>query len=211
MRQQFTQKEAFSLLPFEVAGRTEAGCDEAGRGCLAGPVVAAAVILPEDFYHPDLNDSKQVSEKKREKLRLVIEQEAIAWAVARVEVPEIDEMNILRASILAMHKAVQQLKRLPDFLLIDGNRFYAYPEISHQCVIKGDALFASIAAASILAKTCRDEIMLQYHQQYPQYHWDKNKGYPTEAHRQAIHKFGDTPLHRKSFKLLDEQLSIPFE
>jgi len=141
----------------------------------------------------------------------VIEQEAIAWAVARVEAPEIDELNILRASILAMHKAVQQLKRLPDFLLIDGNRFYAYPDISHQCVIKGDALFASIAAASILAKTCRDEIMLQYHQQYPQYHWDKNKGYPTEAHRQAIHKFGDTPLHRKSFKLLDEQLSIPFE
>lgn len=211
MRQQFTQKEAFSLLPFEVAGRMEAGCDEAGRGCLAGPVVAAAVILPEDFWHPDLNDSKQVSEKKRGQLRLVIEQQAIAWAVARVEAPEIDELNILRASILAMHKAVAQLKFSPEFLLIDGNRFYAYPGISHRCVIKGDAIFASIAAASILAKTHRDEIMNQYHQQYPHYQWDKNKGYPTEAHRQAIRLYGDTPLHRKSFKLLDEQLSLQFE
>lgn len=208
--QKSTQKERFSLLPYAVAGRTEAGCDEAGRGCLAGPVVAAAVILPEDFYHPYLNDSKQVGEARRDKLRPIIEKEALAWAVARVEAAEIDEMNILRASILAMHKAIQQLSLFPEFLLIDGNRFYAYPGIAHSCIVKGDGKMASIAAASILAKTHRDEIMLAYHLQYPEYKWNTNKGYPTEEHRKAIRACGETPLHRKSFRLLDEQLSIPF-
>ncbi|TCO07917.1 ribonuclease HII [Natronoflexus pectinivorans] len=193
-----------SLLP----GRLEAGCDEAGRGCLAGPVVAAAVILPDNFSHPFLNDSKQLSHKKRMELREIIEKEAISWAVALVDNEEIDKINILKASILAMHKAVGQLSVKPEFLLIDGNRFYPYDGLSHQCVIKGDATYLSIAAASILAKTHRDELMDAAHEQYPFYGWDKNKGYPTKTHREGITANGISPLHRKTFRLTDGQLSL---
>lgn len=185
----------------------EAGCDEAGRGCLAGPVFAAAVILPEGFYHPDLNDSKQLSEKKRDLLRPIIEQSAI-WAVARVEADEIDKINILNASILAMHRAIAALSVQPDFLLIDGPRFKPYPSIDHSCEVKGDGRFMSIAAASVLAKTHRDAFMLSIHQQYPDYHWDHNKGYPTRDHRNAIREFGITPHHRVTFRLLEDQLNL---
>ncbi|ASB49454.1 ribonuclease HII [Alkalitalea saponilacus] len=190
------------------AGRLEAGCDEAGRGCLAGPVVAAAVILPNDFHHPFLNDSKQLSHKKRVELRDLIQNEAVSWAVALVDNEEIDKTNILKASILAMHRAVEQLSVKPEFLLIDGNRFYPYDGIPHQCVIKGDATYLSIAAASILAKTHRDELMDKAHLEYPFYGWDKNKGYPTKMHRAGITANGISPLHRKSFRLTDEQLSL---
>ncbi len=198
------------LLPFHTSGRIEAGCDEAGRGCLAGPVVAAAVILPEDFYHPLLNDSKQLTEKQRKALRTVVEQEALAWAVARVEADEIDDINILNASFAAMHRALDQLALRPDVLLIDGNRFKPYGTTEHLCVVKGDGKFAAIAAASILAKTYRDDIMEGLHTEYPAYGWATNKGYPTSAHRAAIAQHGSTAWHRQSFRLLaeDAQLSL---
>lgn len=177
----------------------EAGCDEAGRGCLAGAVVAAAVILPKDFIHPDLNDSKQMSEKKRDTLRPIIERDALAFAVAFVSPAEIDQLNILNASFLAMHRALDQLPYLPELLLIDGNRFIPYQQIPHRCIVKGDSLYCSIAAASVLAKTYRDDYMNALHQAYPQYAWNKNKGYPTATHRQALAEYGSTPYHRQSF------------
>ena len=198
------------LLPYMEAGRVEAGCDEAGRGCLAGAVYAAAVILPEDFKNDDLNDSKQLSEKKRYKLRPIIEREAIAWAVGIVTPEEIDKINILKASFLAMHRAVEQLKVQPNHLLIDGNRFTPYPGISHTTVVKGDGKYLSIAAASVLAKTYRDDYMNELAEKYPMYHWLDNKGYPTKAHRDAIREFGPSPFHRKTFKLLPEQLTLDF-
>lgn len=177
----------------------EAGVDEAGRGCLAGPVFAAAVILPLNFNDERLNDSKKLSEKQRNVLRLVIENEAIAWAVASVDNQEIDRVNILNASFLAMHRAIEALVTKPELLLIDGNRFNACKGIQHQCIVKGDSLYQSIAAASILAKTHRDEFMVRISETYPAYFWKKNKGYPTEAHRKAILENGLTPYHRKSF------------
>lgn len=192
------------------AGRIEAGCDEAGRGCLAGAVFAAAVILPEGFRNEDLNDSKQLSEKKRYKLRPLIEQEAIAWAVGIVSPEEIDRINILKASFLAMHRAVEQLTIKPEHLLIDGNRFTPYPGIPHTTVIKGDGKYLSIAAASILAKTYRDDYMDKLALEYPGYHWTENKGYPTKAHREAIREQGITPYHRKTFTLLPDQLTLDF-
>lgn len=198
------------LLPFLEANRIEAGCDEAGRGCLAGSVYAAAVILPPDFQNDDLNDSKQLSEKKRYALRPIIEQEAIAWAVGVVTPEEIDKINILKASFLAMHRAIDQLKVKPEYLLIDGNRFTPYPDISHTTVVKGDGKYLSIAAASILAKTYRDDYMNALAEEYPAYHWTENKGYPTKAHREAIRDNGITPYHRKTFTLLPEQLELNF-
>lgn len=179
----------------------EAGTDEAGRGCYAGPVFAAAVILPENFCHPLLNDSKQVSVKDRELLRQIIESTALSWAVASVDHVEIDTMNILKASFKAMHLAIDQLNPQPEYLLIDGNRFIPYPFTPHQCIIKGDGKYASIAAASILAKTHRDQYMQQLHAEFPQYGWDRNKGYGTLAHRTAIKKFGLCKYHRKSFAI----------
>lgn len=190
------------LLPYLLPNRLEAGCDEAGRGCLAGPVTAAAVILPPDFKNELLNDSKQLSEKQRDKLRPIIEQEALAWAVAHVSEAEIDEINILNASFLAMHRAVAQLHTTPEFLLIDGNRFKPYPDIAHACIIKGDGKYLSIAAASVLAKTYRDEYMHNLHLQHPEFNWLSNKGYPTIAHRNAIALHGATIHHRQSFQLL---------
>lgn len=198
------------LLPYLEAHRIEAGCDEAGRGCLAGSVFAAAVILPLDFKNEDLNDSKQLSEKKRYALRPVIEQEAIAWAVGIVTPEEIDRINILKASFLAMHRAIEQLSTVPEHLLIDGNRFTPYPGMSHTTVVKGDGKYLSIAAASILAKTYRDDYMDRLAEEYPAYHWTKNKGYPTRAHREAIRAVGITPYHRKTFTLLPEQLTLDF-
>jgi ribonuclease HII len=189
---------------------TEAGCDEAGRGCLAGPVVAAAVILPKNFKHPVLNDSKKLSAKQRMELKDEIINSAIAWKVAFVDSIEIDEMNILRASIKAMHLAIEGLKKKPQFLLIDGNRFIPYKEIKYKTVIKGDGLFFSIAAASVLAKTFRDEYMEKIHYEYPMYGWNKNKGYPTSFHREALSKYGISPYHRKSFSLFNTQLVIDF-
>lgn len=188
----------------------EAGCDEAGRGCLAGPVVAAAVILPPYFSNDTLNDSKQLTEHQRDALRVIIESQAVAWAVAFVDNREIDETNILKASIEAMHRAVAQLTKIPEHLLIDGNRFSPYGEIPHTCIIKGDGKYMPIAAASVLAKTHRDEYMKNIAQQYPQYHWDKNKGYPTKEHRKAIAEVGTTPFHRMTFRLLDDQMSFDF-
>ena len=180
------------------------GCDEAGRGCLAGPVVAAAVILPQDFYHPDLNDSKKLSESKRYALRKVIEEQASSWAIGQMSPQEIDEHNILRASFLSMHRALDQIKGRKDLILVDGNRFIPYKEVKHECVIKGDSKYYSIAAASILAKTYRDDIMRALHQVHEHYGWHQNKGYPTKAHRSAIAQFGVTTEHRKSFKLLPD-------
>ncbi len=180
----------------------EAGCDEAGRGCLAGSVFAAAVILPKDFHHPLLNDSKKVTEANRYKLREIIEKEAIAHAVGEVSSKEIDEINILNASFLAMHRAIDKLQQKPESLLIDGNRFKEYKGIPHQCIIKGDAKFASIAAASVLAKTYRDDYMNQLHEKDPRYGWLNNKGYGTESHREAIEKHGATEHHRHSFQLV---------
>lgn len=188
-----------NLKAFHEAGRLEAGCDEAGRGPLAGPVYAAAVILPEDFYHPLLNDSKKMSAKARYELRQYIEKEAIAWAVEEVSAEEIDSLNILRASITGMQRAVLRLKVRPDFLLIDGNRFYPMKGYEHLTVVHGDATYASIAAASVLAKTYRDDKMLALAKQYPQYGWERNMGYPTKEHIEAIRKYGLTPLHRRSF------------
>lgn len=180
----------------------EAGLDEVGRGCLAGPVVAAAVILPNDYTHPILNDSKQLSRAQREILRLDIERDAVAWAVAEVSHEDIDRINILKASFLAMHRAVDALTIKPDHLLIDGNRFVPYPMISHTCIVKGDAHFLSIAAASVLAKTYRDALMEQLGQAFPAYGWAQNAGYPTPFHREAIRQFGPTKYHRMSFRLI---------
>ncbi|MFN0037569.1 MAG: ribonuclease HII [Saprospiraceae bacterium] len=215
-----------ALLPYHQAELVEAGCDEAGRGCLAGPVFAAAVILPKDFRHPLLNDSKQLSEKQRDTLREIVEKESLAWAVAEASAEEIDRINILQSSLLAMHRALDALATRPQFILVDGNKFHPYPaaphlseygmrnaeygmdkyhtspSIPHLCVVKGDGKYASIAAASILAKTHRDEAMLRLHSEYPKYHWQQNKGYPTEAHREAIRKIGISPWHRRTFRLL---------
>ena len=196
------------LEPFLLAGRMEAGCDEAGRGCLAGPVSAAAVILPEGFFHELLNDSKQLTENERNILRTVIEKEALAWAVAFVSPAEIDEINILNASFRAMSLAVEKLQLRPDHLLIDGNRFRNGTGIPHTCIVGGDARMMSIAAASVLAKTYRDEVMGKLHSEFPVYGWDRNKGYPTAAHREAILNSGVTPYHRQSFRLLDQQLKL---
>ncbi|MBR4774160.1 MAG: ribonuclease HII [Bacteroidales bacterium] len=189
------------LAPYIIQGRREAGCDEAGRGPLAGPVVAAAVILPQDYRNPHLNDSKQLSERQRNLLREEIEREAVAWAVAVVSAQEIDRLNILHASTHAMCLAVQTLKTKPEFLLIDGNRFYNETDIPYQCIVKGDAQYMPIAAASILAKTHRDELMDQLHEEYPYYGWNTNKGYPTAAHYRAIEQHGISPYHRHSFTL----------
>ena len=187
---------------------TEAGCDEAGRGCLAGPVFAAAVMLPRDFSHPLLNDSKQVTEKHRNQLRRIIEREAIAYSVASIDNTEIDLINILKASFKAMHTALDTLTANPQLLLIDGNRFPRYKKIPHRCIIKGDAIYTSIAAASILAKTCRDEYMLNLHEEFPHYAWNTNKGYGTAVHRKAIGEYGQCKYHRKSFHLLPEQAGM---
>lgn len=197
------------LSPYHIKGLVEAGCDEAGRGCLAGPVVAAAVILPKG-WDPGLNDSKQLSEKKRDALRIEIEEKAECWGVGIVSPEEIDEINILNASFLAMHRALDQLTTTPESILVDGNRFNPYKDIAYHCMIKGDGRFLSIAAASVLAKTHRDELMYTAHEQHPEYNWKKNKGYPTVEHRDAIRKYGATDLHRNSFKLLPEQLSLDF-
>ena len=188
--------------------KTEVGCDEAGRGCLAGPVVAAAVILPKNFSHPLLNDSKQLSEKKRALLKEVVETEALAFAVGIVDHKEIDEINILNASFLAMHRALDQIKIPFESILVDGNRFKKYHETEHHCIIKGDGKYLNIAAASILAKTYRDELMEKLDEEFPVYAWKKNKGYPTKAHRDAIREFGVNKNHRLSFRLLPEQLSL---
>lgn len=187
----------------------EAGCDEAGRGCLAGPVFAAAVILPRNYHHVLLNDSKQINEKNRYLLRKDIEEKALAWEVASVNHEEIDKINILNASILAMHRAVDKLKIHPELLLIDGNRFKPYPNTQHHCIIKGDAKFASIAAASILAKTYRDDYMTKIAKEFPAYNWEQNKGYPTKAHREAITRVGICTYHRKSFRT-SELLKLGF-
>ena len=189
------------LKPFYQDLHPEAGCDEAGRGCLAGPVFAAAVILPPDFSDPILNDSKQIKEKTRYALRDMIQQTAISWAVAKIDAEEIDQINILNASIKAMHLALDQLKKKPSFIIIDGNRFKPYKKVPHATIIKGDGKYFSIAAASILAKTYRDDFMLEHHEKYPQYNWIKNKGYGTLDHRRAIAEFGRCSLHRESFQL----------
>lgn len=200
------------LLPYLNPHLIEAGCDEAGRGCLAGAVYAASVILPQDFRNDLLNDSKQLTERQRYALREVIEREALAWAVGVVTPQEIDEINILNASFLAMHRAVAQLKIRPQHLLIDGNRFKPYPDIPHTTVVKGDGKYLSIAAASILAKTYRDDYMNRLHEEFPYYDWNHNKGYPTKKHRAAIVARGTTPYHRLSFNLLgDGQLSLDFK
>lgn len=199
------------LLPYLNEKLIEAGCDEAGRGCLAGAVFAAAVILPKNFKCEELNDSKQLSEKQRYALRPLIEKEALAWSVGIVSPEEIDQINILNASFLAMHRAIDTLQIRPEHLLIDGNRFKIYPEIPHTCIIKGDGKYLAIAAASILAKTYRDDYMLKLHQEYDTYNWDRNKGYPTKKHREAIRRYGITPYHRKTFTLLPEQLTINFK
>lgn len=186
----------------------EAGCDEAGRGCLAGPVVAAAVILPKDYQHEVLNDSKQLPKEQRDALRLDIQRDALAWAVAEVSHDEIDQINILNASFKAMHLALDKLTVMPQLLLIDGNRFKPYRDIRHECIVKGDASYLSIAAASILAKTYRDELMVKLSEQFPGYSWETNVGYPTEAHREGIRVLGITPYHRRSFTLLPQQLEL---
>ncbi len=196
------------LKPFYQEELTEAGCDEAGRGCLAGSVFAAAVILPGGFSHPLLNDSKQVNEKNRNELRRIIEAEAIAFGVAEVDAGEIDEINILKASFKAMHRALDQIRPAPRLILVDGNRFIRYQKIPHRCIIKGDATFMSIAAASILAKTYRDEYMKRLHEEFPQYGWNQNKGYGTLAHRLAIAEHGLSRYHRKSFRLQSLQQDL---
>jgi ribonuclease HII len=199
------------LLPYYNETLIEAGCDEAGRGCLAGSVYAAAVILPKDYHNELLNDSKQLTAKKRYLLREQIERDAIAWAVGIVTPKEIDEMNILRASITAMHRAVDQLKVRPEALIIDGNRFYKYQDLPHTTIVKGDGKYLAIAAASILAKTYRDDYMAELHKEFPHYGWDRNAGYPTKEHREGIRQHGTTPYHRMTFNLLgDSQLSFDF-
>ena len=187
---------------FHTKNKIEAGCDEAGRGCLAGPVVAAAVILPSNFRNDILNDSKKLTEKKRYALRPIIEKEALAWAVGVVDNKEIDEINILNASFLAMHRALDQLGKPPDSILVDGNRFTAYNKIEHHCIVKGDGIYMSIAAASILAKTYRDDMMTILAKEFPFYGWERNMGYPTKIHREGIRRHGTTPFHRMSFQLL---------
>ena len=199
------------LLPYLHKGVIEAGCDEAGRGCLAGPVYAAAVILPPDYHNEMLNDSKQLSEKRRYELREVIQRDALAWAVGVVDNHEIDEINILRASILAMHRALDALSLRPEEVIVDGNRFLPYGSLPYTTVIKGDGKYLSIAAASILAKTYRDDCMLRLHEEYPVYHWDKNKGYPAPVHREAIRQYGTTPYHRLTFNLLGESPQLEFQ
>jgi len=196
------------LQPYYQDQLLEAGCDEAGRGCYAGPVFAAAVILPKDFYHPELNDSKQVAPEKRQELKYFIKDNAIAYAVAMVDNDEIDQINILRASFKAMHIALDKLRKRPSFLLIDGNRFTPYKKLKHQCIIHGDATYASIAAASILAKTHRDSYMRQLHREFPHYNWKQNKGYGTEEHRDAIEKHGLCKYHRRSFNISAHQGSL---
>lgn len=196
------------LLPYLKADRTEAGCDEVGRGCLCGPVVAAAVILPADYANEWINDSKKLAKSRRIALTEEIKSNALCWAIGSAGVEEIDQLNILNASYLAMNRAVQALTMKPDHLLIDGNKFKPASTISYDCVVKGDGKFASIAAASILAKTYRDEWMINLSREYPGYGWEKNVGYPTKAHREGIRKFGASPLHRKSFRLLPEQLKM---
>ncbi|MFC2117345.1 ribonuclease HII [Bacteroidota bacterium] len=196
------------LLPYLNKDLIEAGCDEAGRGCLAGPVFAAAVILPQNYENLLLNDSKKLSEKHRNILREEIEKKALAWAVGWSDNQEIDKMNILRASIKSMHRAIDKLNISPEYILVDGNSFVPYKKIPFKTIIKGDGKYASIAAASILAKTYRDDFMKGLHNKYPDYLWDKNKGYPTKAHRQAIINSGISSFHRKSFRLLDEQMKI---
>ena len=186
----------------------EAGTDEAGRGCLSGPVVAAAVILPEDFHHPFLNDSKQLSEKKRAELRPFIEAHALAFAVSFISQQEVDQINVLQASITGMHRAIDALKIAPEFIIVDGNKFRDYKEIPHEAIVKGDAKYLSIAAASVLAKTYRDDYMKKIHADFPMYNWAKNKGYPTKEHRNAIRKFGANEHHRKTFRLLPEQVKL---
>ncbi|MCR9251935.1 MAG: ribonuclease HII [bacterium] len=196
------------LKSYHTKGLVEAGCDEAGRGCLAGPVVAAAVILPEKFKHDILNDSKQLSEKNRYGLVDEIKSKAIAWGIGVATHEEIDEINILNASYLAMHRALDKLETRPNHVLVDGNRFNAYKEVDHTCIVKGDSKFYSIAAASVLAKTYRDDFMKEASETYPQYSWQTNYGYPTKAHRDAIREFGATPIHRKSFQLLPIQMEL---
>lgn len=186
----------------------EAGTDEAGRGCLAGPVTAAAIILPENFNNPTLNDSKQLSEKQRNLLRPILENEAVSFGVCHIFQKTIDEINILNASILAMHKSLDKLTTAPKFIIVDGNKFKSYKNIPHECIIKGDSKFMSIAAASVLAKTYRDDYMEKIHLEFPMYNWKKNKGYPTKEHREAIREYGITKYHRKSFRLLPEQLKL---
>ncbi len=205
-----SQLSTFGLKAKYSSATIEAGCDEAGRGALAGPVVAAAVVLPENFDNKLINDSKQISEKKRETLRIFIEEKALSWAVAFVDNNEIDKLNILNATYLAMHRAISRLSIVPNYLIIDGNRFLKYKNIKHTCIVKGDAKYVSIAAASILAKTHRDQFMRELHKQYPVYAWDKNKAYGTKQHREAIIKHGTTAYHRKSFRLIDKQLKIDF-
>ena len=196
------------LKPFFQDTFIEAGCDEAGRGCYAGPVFAAAVILPKDFYHPALNDSKQVTAAERDVLKVFIKENAIAYAVAMIDNEEIDQINILRASFKAMHLALDKLKKRPFLLLIDGNHFTPYKKLNHHCIVRGDGIYASIAAASILAKTYRDAYMKQLHQEFPHYNWQKNKGYGTEEHRNAIEVHGLCKYHRKSFNILPNQASL---
>lgn len=197
-----------SLLPFYRPNTLEAGCDEAGRGCLAGPVVAGAAIMPADYKHDILNDSKKLSAKQRNAIKEEVKRDAIAWGIGVVSPQEIDEINILNASFLAMHRAVDALAERPELLLIDGNRFNPYEGVPHQTIIKGDGKYYSIAAASVLAKTYRDELMEAYALEYPMYAWERNAGYPTKAHRAGIAEFGASPLHRMSFKLLPDQLEI---
>ena len=206
----FTHYFFIMLKSFHFRNLIEAGVDEAGRGCLAGPVVAAAVILPKKYKHPVLNDSKKLTARQRMELREEILKSAIAYKVAFVDNLEIDRMNILRASIKAMHIAIEGLEKVPEFLLIDGNRFYAYKDIEHKTIIKGDGLYFSIAAASVLAKTYRDDYMEKLHCEFPEYGWITNKGYPTLYHRNAIMRYGITPYHRKSFNLFDNQLIFDF-
>ena len=198
------------LLPTQYSKKIEAGTDEAGRGCLAGPVSAAAVIFSENYSNPDLNDSKKLSEKKRNELRKIIEKEALAFSVVHVDNHEIDKINILNASILAMHRAIKQLKIVPEFILVDGNRFSKYGNLDHKCLISGDSKFQNVAAASILAKTYRDELMTKLGEKYPQYNWNKNKGYPTKFHKNSIKLYGPSIYHRKSFRLFDIQTELKF-
>ncbi len=208
-----TQKRTFNfqMLQLKIHPKLiECGTDEAGRGCLAGPVTAAAIILPEDFINNLLNDSKQLSLLRRNELKPLIEQQAIAYSVTHVMMDEIDKMNILQASITAMHRCIENLKTKPQYIAVDGNKFRPFENIPHQCVVKGDAKFLHIAAASVLAKTYRDGFMEKIHEEYPMYNWKKNKGYPTKEHREAIKKYGITPYHRKSFKLLENQLGFNF-
>jgi len=198
------------LKSFHTGGSIEAGCDEAGRGCIAGPVFAAAVVLAPDYQNPSLNDSKLLSARHRKLLKEVVETESLAYAIGVVDEKEIDSINILNASFLAMHRALDRLKMQPGHLIIDGNRFTPYEEVPFTCIVKGDGKYASIAAASILAKTYRDELMSKLHQEYPQYGWERNKGYPTREHRRAVLEYGPSPYHRRSFKLLNDQMELDF-